>query len=157
MARPRRPAEVVAGSLLLALGIVVALLARRLPYWHDYAPGPGFFPLWIGALLAAVSAVELLRSMRRSPEEAATDGPSDEPGFTRTSAIVAGLSVVATLLVAPLGFILAMAVFIAGASWTLAPANPVRNLASTLIIPLSVWLIFVLWLGVPLPRGPLGF
>jgi hypothetical protein len=31
------------------------------------------------------------------------------------------------------------------------------NALSTILIPLAVWLIFVAWLGVPLPKGPLGF
>ncbi len=55
------------------------------------------------------------------------------------------------------GLILATVIFVAAASWTLEPTRKLTNALSTILIPLAVWLIFVAWLGVPLPRGPLGF
>jgi putative tricarboxylic transport membrane protein len=159
MTRPRR-AEVAAASALLAVGVLVAALARRLPYWQDYAPGPGFFPMWLGLLLAVTAAVELSLVLRQSngdsADRSADASVADRQG-TRRPAILAGLSVVAALLVLPLGFVLATALFVAAVSWSLDPHRRLSNAAATIVIPLGVWVLFVLWLGVPLPRGPLGF
>jgi len=165
MTRPRRTAEVAAASALLAVGVIVALMARRLPYWHDYAPGPGFFPMWLGILLAVTAAFELSLARKVRTEEAQTEADVEanaEPStradtLTRRTALLAALSVVAALLVTPLGFVLAIGVFVAAASWTLAPRARLTNATATVAIPLGVWAIFVVWLGVPLPRGPLGF
>jgi putative tricarboxylic transport membrane protein len=154
MTRSRRAGELLAASTLLAVGIVVAVVASRLPYRHDYAPGPGFFPLWLGILLACTAAVELAIVLRASPTAPA---PSSDPPLTRRAAWVGGLTVLAALLVAPLGFILATGVFVAAVSWTLAPDRKVLNGLTTVLIPVVLWLVFVAWLGVSLPRGPLGF
>jgi putative tricarboxylic transport membrane protein len=154
MTRSRRAGELLAASTLLAVGIVVAVVARRLPYWHDYAPGPGFFPLWLGILLSCTAALELAIVLRVPPTSTAL---SNDPPLTRRAAWVGGLTVLAALLVAPLGFILATTVFVAAVSWTLAPDRKLLNGLTTVLIPVVLWLVFVAWLGVPLPRGPLGF
>jgi putative tricarboxylic transport membrane protein len=154
MTRTRRAGEVFAASTLCAIGVLIAVVARRLPYWHDYAPGPGFFPLWLGILLACTAAVELAIVLRRPSTETA---PSSDPPLTRRAAWVGGLTVLAAVLVAPLGFVLATGVFVAAVSWALAPDRKFLNGLTTVLIPLVVWLVFVAWLGVPLPRGPLGF
>jgi putative tricarboxylic transport membrane protein len=159
MIRARR-AEAAAAAVLLAAGAIVASAARTLPYWQGYAPGPGFFPLWLGILLAAAAAIELARALvPRAPAATGIDDASAdlEIRLTGRTAILAVLSVAAALLVIPLGFVLAIGVFVALASWVLAPQARLANAAATLGIPFGIWLIFAAWLGVPLPRGPLGF
>jgi putative tricarboxylic transport membrane protein len=144
----------VAAAVLLGVGAFVAVYARTLPYWHDYAPGPGFFPFWLGVLLACAAVVELAPTIvfRRPASERGGD-----PQLTRRSWALAALSVGAALLIAPLGLILATALFVAAASWTLDPSRRIVVVFATLLIPACVWLVFVAWLNVPLPRGPLGF
>jgi len=77
--------------------------------------------------------------------------------MNRRAAMLAALSVVAVFLVSPLGFVLSSAVFAGAAAWTLAPERRVANALTAIAIPCGVWLVFVVWLGVPLPRGPFGF
>jgi putative tricarboxylic transport membrane protein len=149
----RRSAEAAAALVVLAIGIGVAAVARTLPYWHEYAPGPGFFPLWLGVLLAAVALLELVVLFRsREDRPAAPAVP-----MTGRSWALAILTVVAAQIVPFVGLILATVIFVAAASWTLEPTRKLTNALSTILIPFAVWLIFVAWLGVPLPKGPLGF
>jgi putative tricarboxylic transport membrane protein len=139
--------------VVLAIGIGVAAEARTLPYWHEYAPGPGFFPLWLGLLLAAVAVLELVVLFRSKGERAA----APDVRMTGRSWALGILTVVAAQIVPFVGLILATVIFVAAASWTLEPTRKLTNALSTILIPLAVWLIFVAWLGVPLPKGPLGF
>jgi putative tricarboxylic transport membrane protein len=157
MLRSPRLLDVAAASLLLATGVLVVVLSRRLPYWHDAAPGPGFFPVWLGMLLSVVSGLEIFLILRSPTDASRFQPPPDEGALTRRRAVLGLLSIVAALLVPSIGFVLAMTVFVAGASWIIDPRRPFTNAAATLAIPFCVWLLFAVWLGVPLPRGPLGF
>jgi hypothetical protein len=151
----RHPADLVVIALVLAAGVFVAAYSRTLPYWHEYAPGPGFFPFWLGVLLASVAFFELVRAF--AFHRAAGDSTAEEPRLTRRSWVLALLTVGAALLIAPLGLILATAVFVAASSWTLDSSRRVANVIATFAIPTCIWLVFAVWLGVPIPRGPLGF
>lgn len=159
--RSRRAAEVAAASALLVAGVIVAALSRRLPYWHDFAPGPGFLPTWLGVLLTVAAAFELVVLSKERAASTVSIGDRDpsasDAPMSRRAAMLAVLSVGAAFLVSPLGFVLAIAVFAAAAAWTLAPERRVANAMTAIAIPCGVWLVFVAWLGVPLPRGPFGF
>jgi putative tricarboxylic transport membrane protein len=157
MMRTRRAADVAAAGGLLTVGVLVVLISRRQPYWHDYAPGPGFVPLWLGLLLSAVASLQLFLLMTASPSAPESSPSTDDQPLTRRTAVLGFLAVAAALLVAPLGFVLAMAAFVAAASWSIDPHRHITNTAATVAIPVCVWLLFGVWLGVPLPRGPLGF
>jgi putative tricarboxylic transport membrane protein len=158
MTRPRLTSETAAALALCATGVMVVWLSRDLPYWIDIAPGPGFFPRWLGVLLTIGAAFECFFSLRSSPAGAIpTPAVEDESALSRRSAILGAISVASALLVAPLGFVVATGIFVAAASWTLDPARRVTNAAASIVIPASVWLLFSVWLGVPLPRGPWGF
>jgi putative tricarboxylic transport membrane protein len=117
--------------------------------------------MWLGVLLAVVAAFELVVALKvpaLKPSPAADGDPlAEDVLVNRPAAILAVLSVIAALLVPLLGFVLATAVFVAAAAWTLAPDRRVANALTAVAIPLGVWIVFVAWLGVPLPRGPLGF
>jgi putative tricarboxylic transport membrane protein len=159
MTRPRLTPETATALVLCAAGVLVVWLSRDLPYWIDIAPGPGFFPRWLGVLLTIGAWFELFFSVRSSSSAGATARPSaeDASALSRRSAILGAISVASALLVAPLGFVVATGVFVAAASWTLDPARRLTNAAASILIPASVWLLFSVWLGVPLPRGPWGF
>src|SRR5262245_63257754 len=84
-----RGPDVAAALALLATGIAVAAYSRRLPYWLDVAPGPGFFPMWLGVLLALLAAFELFLILASS-----SSGPQpDEPVLTRRTVTLGVLSV----------------------------------------------------------------
>jgi putative tricarboxylic transport membrane protein len=158
MTRPRVTPDTATAIALCATGVIVVWLARDLPYWIDTAPGPGFFPRWLGVLLTIGAAFEFVFSSRSSSAGAmAPPLAGDDSALSRRSAILGAISVASALLVAPLGFVVATGVFVAASSWTLDPARRLTNAAASIVIPVSVWLLFSVWLGVPLPRGPWGF
>jgi putative tricarboxylic transport membrane protein len=130
---------------LAAFGLFITGQAWRLPYWLDRSPGPGFVPLWLGIVLTISAAVVFVRarSSHATPGETLPD---------RSSAIaLAGITTVAAAAVPLIGLIAATAVLTAAAAWKLDPRRRIAIGAATLATPLFVWLIFVRWLGVPLP------
>jgi uncharacterized membrane protein len=146
-----KTADRVAGFLLLLLGIAVVVQALRLPYWIDTAAGPGFVPFWLGLALAVAAAGLLI-----APPVAAVAAAADRAQARRVT-IVTGLAAGSVLLVYPLGMVLASGAFVAASLFYLAPARRAANALAAAATPAIVWLVFVRWLAVPLPRGPFGF
>lgn len=149
-------ADRIAAILLALLGGFVVFEARRLPYWTANAPGPGFLPLWLGVLLAVASAVLFART-RTAPRMRQKGGaPPDRTAGMRLAAVVAFTAGTAALATA-IGLVLASAVFMGVTLTLLRPGHTRANAAAVALTPILVWLLFVRWLGVPLPAGPFGF
>lgn len=136
-----------AAAALCALGLFVVWRARGLPYWIDRAPGPGFLPLWLGVLLAVCAAAEAVRGQSPFYDERKKGTVPLTPRAGALALVTAG----AVALVPLVGLVLAAAALTAGASWLLDPRRHTANALATIATPLVVWLVFVRWLGVPLP------
>lgn len=67
--RQRDLQDLIGGLLLMALGLFVALYAYRYDFGTPARMGPGFFPHWLGWLLAALGVLIALPAwFRRSAE-----------------------------------------------------------------------------------------
>jgi putative tricarboxylic transport membrane protein len=140
-------ADRAAAGVLCLLGVGVSLLAMRLPYWIDRAPGPGFLPFWLGVILAVASAAAFFRT--RLIERTDDDAPllRRDSRSLQLAAITTG----AVAIVPFVGLVLATGLLTAAASWRMDPRRPVANAAASILTPAVVWLVFVRWLGIPLP------
>jgi putative tricarboxylic transport membrane protein len=144
-------ADRVSGMLLLAFSALVMQQARALPYWAADAPGPGFVPMWLGGLLACLSLGLIARP-------AASRGHHAVAVATwRPVLMVAALTAGAAALSLVAGLVLASGLFTAVTLAYLRPGHVRGNVVASVLTPLVMWLVFVRWLGVPLPTGPLGF
>ena len=137
------------GAVALALGLGWAALARGLPFQQGSSPGPGFLPLWLGLLLAALGAGLLAQSLAGRSEGPLGSGWSGTWRVLATFAALMGY----VALISLLGFALSTALFLAAAirfwggyrwRWVLALAGG---------LALANYLIFQLWLGLSLPAG----
>lgn len=52
--------EVIVGAILLSFGLLVIRESRRLEVGILRVPGPGFFPFWLGCLVAIFSLILLI-------------------------------------------------------------------------------------------------
>jgi hypothetical protein len=143
------------GERLLAtafavLGLIFAVKAVELKYMDEFAPGAGFLPFWLALILVAL-VVGFLVSTR-----AAKQMETAPPVGRKVLAVSAGL-VACVALIEWLGFAVAIAAYILyllrgveRRSW----ASAVWLAAGTTS---ALYLIFKVWLAVPLPQGPWGF
>ncbi len=138
-------------SLIGLVGVGWILLALQLPYQDDFVPAAGFFPLWIAVVLVGLVLLLLATGWRSEPPA------EEEPSRLRRPALVTlGLAVSVALLnlvgfaVAVAGLVAFLVGYVERADWRVA-------LASAVVIPGSILLLFRTLLSVPLPRGPWGF
>ncbi len=139
------------GLAVLALGVVAAGLARRLPGPAGFGLGPAFLPFWTGLVLAACGAWIAARPA------AVADGAGPAPGGFRRAAGALAVLLAYLLLLEPLGYLAATAAFLVGAVWLLDPRRPGRAAAVGLGGAAFLLLVFRVWLRVPLPRGLLDW
>ena len=151
MPRKFGTADFYSGLALAALATYIIVLARQWEYLGPDGPGPGFFPLWYGIAMAALSGVLVISSVWR---ERGTGVEWKKIG--RALAVWFALAVSIAAL-KPLGFVVSLAAltfFIAAVMYRRPPA-----LAAALAVAnaAAFYVLFALALGVPLPAGVFGF
>lgn len=147
-------------ALLIAAGFGAALWeASSFQYGTEFAPGPGFAPMWlsgIGLFLALLIAFSAWHDMRTAGRVAAGKDAIDKRGLGRVGATVLGL-VCMMLLVPWIGFVLAVLAFLLFLTLFVQGLRLVVGIPAALLTVAFVYVVFVRFLGVPIPAGPLGF
>lgn len=143
---------------LAALGLFVILDARRIvDPASSNTVGPRAFPYAVGVLLLA-SAVVVLVNLARGRHGHAEEGEDVDLSAGTDWLTVGELTVVFAafvVLLEPLGWPIAATVLFAGAAWTLG-ARPVwRPVVIGALLAVLTYLLFVRFLGLYLPAGPL--
>ena len=148
-----RLVNIAAALVFLALSAITAIGTRDLAYWADFAPGPAFAPIWIAAVGALLSMMLLVRELRHPSREPA-DLPEPAAGL-RVLLTVAALA--AALAVAPaLGFVTAVALLTFFVLVAVERRRLLPSLVVTVVTTALVHGVFIGWLNVSLPKGPLG-
>ena len=123
----------------------------RLKYYGALGPGPGFFPVWIGALLAVVGLVALVQTWVGAARDDKRAFVDDHSGGRRVLAIVLALLGVG-LGLKFLGFRLTMLVFVLMVPSIIERQKWWLRITLALLLSFGVGLVFERWLGVELPR-----
>ena len=146
--------ERVFAALLGLFGVLWAGKSLELTYMGRFAPGAGFLPFWLGLLLVGLSLLVLYRSFFAARAPASDAAPSG--GWRRIGPIVLGL-VVAVAVIEWVGFAVAVAVYLVLLVRFLERRPWPAALGLALGATAAIFLIFKVWLRVPLPVGPWGF
>jgi putative tricarboxylic transport membrane protein len=143
-------------GLLLAVGCLwVFWMATRLPFWGEFAPGPGFAPLWLAGIGVLMSL--LLAAIARRPGlPAAPPDEAGRAGLARVALALAGLAAMMALM-GPLGLLLALFVYLAFLTLVVQRLSIAAGLLVSAGTIVFLYLVFERALGVPFPTGPLGF
>jgi len=151
--RTRNTGDLWSGLALAALGIYIMVQALQWDYLTPEGPGAGFFPLWYGIAMLALSAVLVVSELRRrSAGGAAINWKPVGRALSTWLALAASVA-----LLKPLGFLVSFALltyFIVAVMYR----RPLKIAA--LVAAASAagfFLVFQLALGVSLPVGVLGF
>lgn len=151
-----KKAETVAGLIVLLVGIVLCVEANKLDYMVENVPGPGFLPLWVSFGIIVAGGVLTFNAMRgRIVDHEPVAWPSAW-GWRQVGVLLAALAA-ALLLLEPLGFLITTTGFMAIVVFSLG----VRHWGTLLLAPVAaagiLYLVFAVWLSVPLPAGLLDF
>jgi hypothetical protein len=151
-----------ASLALVAVGVAYLAYAARYPMDTLATPGPGIFPRAVGALVAALAAWQAVRAAlaqtaRRSGEahppgsETADGAPPDADEWKPM--LMVAIIVVYLLVVSGLGFLVSTGILVVACSKLMATPGWRSPVLLALGAALSCYVIFEVWLKVPLPRG----
>jgi len=146
----------IAGFCFVALSAFVVWESWSLEYYTNLGPGPGFFPLWLGVVMGALSLVWLAQVFVRK------GGPGDVAILPERTGIVRILSTLAALvgmagLMNLLGFQLTMFLFLVFLLKGLGRQPLWLTLVVALLGSVGVYHLFGAYLDLPLPAATVKF
>lgn len=147
-----RLVHVLRGMLVVLIGAAVLVIVNglRLRYYVRTGPGPGFFPIWVGGILAGCGLLLLGQSF--------FDGDRTERFFLSREAALRVLTIVLSLAVVwagleYLGFRLAVFAFAIIVPRVLGSQSWAVTAGVALTASFGVAYGFEKWLGIQLPRS----
>jgi hypothetical protein len=139
-----------AAAILLVFGLIAFEEARKLRFGSIAKPGPGFFPVVLGAAFALVCLVLLLTALRTRDGEVP---PAARLGWLKIVAAMAALFVYAFVL-ERVGFVAATFALLLFFFKALERQRWLAALAGSLVTAFVTYLVFKVWLNVQLPAAP---
>lgn len=147
-----RRVELAVAMVLLALGLLAAWGAVRMPLGSASMPGPGATPL-IEAILLALCAAVLLVHRFREPA-----GADDPLVLGHRHVALAVLSIMGVgLLLERVGFLVTGSLFLFAMLWALSALGWWRSLLASVLACAVMMFVFRNLLNVALPRFPFSF
>ncbi len=150
-------AQYIVCAVMVAVGAFLIVDALRIT--DSFAKvdpvGPRLFPIVIGVgllVMAVVLAIAIPRGSR-GEADAGEDIDPDMPSDWRTVGLLVGMFVMLIVLVVPLGWAIAGALFFAGCATILGSRHYVRNLVIGAVLAVGSFYAFYSGLGIPLPAG----
>jgi putative tricarboxylic transport membrane protein len=152
-------ADFVGGLLLSALFGAALWEGWSFQYGTEFAPGPGFAPVWLSAIGLCVSlmiAAHGLWAMRSGEGSGQRTAPTLETGgLVRVALTLLGL-VAMVLLVEPLGLVVSILLFLLYLTLFVQRHGVAVGIGASVGTVVFVYVVFVYCLEVPVPKGPLG-
>ena len=149
-----RTMEIIVAAVLLVFGLVIAWESWRLgARWADDGPQAGYFPFYVGLIIAIASVVTLVQAvLTRSPRA----GDSFvERGQLKLVFSVLGPALVYVLAIQWFGIYLASAVYMAVFMVWLGKYPWWKSIVVGVAVCVALYLMFEVWFQVPLHKGTL--
>ena len=142
--------DVAVATLALAFGAAAAFESAKLPFGTIHNPGQGFFPWWTSVVVVLLATILLIQALKLRASTAL-----DKSG--RIAKVVALLVVLAvyTFLLDPLGYPICTFLLVLFMLRVLNPQRWTVALSMAALTAVGTYVVFAIWLSVPLPRGPL--
>ena len=138
---------VIGGALALAIGLWVMSEAAGYPLGTSRRMGPGYFPMLLGGLMAAMGAALCLLGFARGTAPGADD---ERPDPRALIAVLAGLAAFA-LMLPRAGLVPAVVGLVLVAAQGSGQMRMAGSMVLALFLAALSWAIFRLGLGLPLP------
>ena len=145
------------GGLLLAAFFGAALWeGSTFQYGTEFSPGPGFAPVWLSAIGLCVSLLIVANGWRalRDPDAKLPEA-LEKRGLVRIVLTLLGLAAM-IFLVPLLGLVLAILAFLLFLTLVVQRHSLAVGIGASVGTVVFVYVVFVHFLDVPIPKGPLG-
>ena len=143
----------------LAVGIGYELMALSMPVGGFANPGPGLYPIIVGAALILTSAACLIQNLVSGvPDRVLADdvGAPAQKGEIRRAWLLVAALIAYVIALKPLGFPVALPLLLMASVRVFGETNWLRNFAVSVVLTAIAYAVFIVWLKVPLPMGILG-
>jgi len=142
--------DVAVAGLALAFGSAAAFESAKLPFGTIHNPGEGFFPWWASVTVVLLATILLIQALRSRASTARVESG-------RLAKVILLLVVLAayTFLLDQLGYPICTFLLVLFMLGVLDPQRWPVALGFAAIASLGSYILFAVWLSVPLPRGPL--
>lgn len=149
-----RAMELIIAGLLLAFGLTIAYASYQLGAgWAEDGPRAGYFPFYIGLIIAISSVVTLVQAwLKRTPK---SDGAFVERGQLKLVMAVLVPAVAYVLAIQWFGIYAASAIYMAVFMVWLGNYAWWKAALLGIAVSASVFLMFKIWFKVPLHKGTL--
>jgi hypothetical protein len=153
-------ADFVGGLVLSAFFGAALWEAWSFQYGSEFAPGPGFAPVWLSAiglcvsLLIAAHGLRMLRGGEASDKAAAP--ALEKGGLVRVAFTLLGMAAM-VFLVEWLGLVVSILLFLLYLTVVVQRLGIAVGVGASVGTGIFVYVVFVYFLEVPSPKGPLGF
>jgi putative tricarboxylic transport membrane protein len=142
--------DAIVAAVALTLGATTVYESSKLPFGTIHSPGPGFFPWWTSVLIVLLALALLIQALT------SRSGTAGER-HGRIAKVAALLIVLSgyTFLLDPLGYPLCTFLLVLFMLRAIDPQRWTVALGMAMITAVGSYVVFAVWLSVPLPRGPL--
>ena len=149
-----RAMELIVAGLLLAFGLTVAYASYQLGAdWAEDGPKAGYFPFYIGLIIAVSSVVTLAQAwLNRTPKSGEA---FVERGQLKLVMAVLLPAAAYVLVIQWFGIYAASAIYMAVFMVWLGKYAWWKAALLGIAVSVAVFLMFEVWFKVPLPKGPL--
>jgi hypothetical protein len=148
-------AEVTAAGVVLAIGIAFLAGSLAFTFLSTGTPGPGFLPLIISIGIIASGVTLLVGAVRGMRIVEKPSWPS-LAGWWHVGLMLVAMAV-AFLFLEELGFLVATTLFMAAMIYALGERSWRMLLTVPPLSALALYVVFAVWLRVPLPKGLITF
>jgi putative tricarboxylic transport membrane protein len=151
-----KKADQWSGLVLLILAVSMCWGSTRLPYGNIHNPGAGFFPLWLGVILGAMSiSLFIQTTWQKEKVRILKDILAEEIRWRKVLMVVIGL-VLYGFLMDYIGFLTVTFLLMAFLLRSIEPQPWKAVIGWALVGSIGSYLVFDVWMKLRLPKGFLG-
>jgi putative tricarboxylic transport membrane protein len=142
--------DIGVATVTLIFGAAAAFESAKLPFGTVHSPGQGFFPWWTSAVIFLLALLLLFQALSSRSSVA-------REGSGRVAKVAALLVMLAayTFLLEPLGYPLSTFLLVLFMLRAIDTQRWPVTLGMAAITAVGSYVLFAIWLSIPLPRGPL--
>jgi putative tricarboxylic transport membrane protein len=148
--------DIAFSVICMGLSIWLIIESQKFAYATKFGIGPGFFPFWLGIVLAAFSLFRFIISLTQKYDD--DDSKPRLPGWHSLGRVGLIMLIMAgfALSMTALGFILTVFCFVSVILFFLEGDSAPKSIFYGVMFSAAVFLVFRYWLEVELPKGLLG-